>query len=77
MTPPPALTAARFGATREYSQEAAAKGRHCRPATLAAGAGVKGVPQERRDLSDIAGTWKADKAVDAALAAQDRVDLTA
>jgi hypothetical protein len=41
---------------------------------LADGAGVTGTPQKRRDLSDIAGTWKADKAVDAALAAQDRVD---
>jgi hypothetical protein len=28
----------------------------------------------RRDLSDIAGTWRKDKAVEAALAAQDRVD---
>ena len=42
--------------------------------TLAAGAGLKGVPQKRRDLSDIAGSWKSDKAVDAALADQDRVD---
>jgi hypothetical protein len=42
--------------------------------TLAAGAGVKGVPLKRRDLSDVAGTWKVDKAVDAALTAQDRID---
>jgi hypothetical protein len=42
--------------------------------TLADGAGVRGVPHRRRDLSDIAGTWKADKVVDAALAEQDRVD---
>ena len=42
--------------------------------TLAQGAGVQGVPQKRRDLGDIAGTWKADKTVDAALAEQDRVD---
>jgi hypothetical protein len=41
---------------------------------LADGAGVKGVPRKRRDLSDIAGTWKADKNFDAALADQDRVD---
>lgn len=41
---------------------------------LALGAGVAGKPQKRRDLSGIAGTWKADKAVDAALAAQDAVD---
>jgi hypothetical protein len=42
--------------------------------TLAAGAGVKGVPQKRRDLGDIAGTWKTDKVVDAALAEQNRID---
>jgi hypothetical protein len=41
---------------------------------LAEGAGVAGVPRKRRDLSDIAGTWKADKALEAALAAQDQVD---
>jgi hypothetical protein len=41
---------------------------------LAAGAGVTGAARKRRDLADIAGTWKADKAVEAALAEQDRVD---
>lgn len=41
---------------------------------LAEGAGVTGAPRKRRDLRDIAGTWRADKAVDAALAAQDRID---
>jgi hypothetical protein len=41
---------------------------------LADGAGVKGTPRKRRDLGDIAGTWKADKTFDAALADQDRVD---
>ena len=41
---------------------------------LAEGAGVAGTPRKRRDLGDIAGTWKADKALEAALAAQDRVD---
>lgn len=41
---------------------------------LAEGAGVTGAPRKRRDLADIAGTWKADKALEAALAAQDRVD---
>ena len=42
--------------------------------TLAEGAGVKGIPHKQRDLSDIAGTWKTDKIVDAALTEQDRVD---
>jgi hypothetical protein len=43
-------------------------------AALAEGVGVAGAPRKRRDLGEIAGTWKADKAVESALAAQDRVD---
>jgi hypothetical protein len=41
---------------------------------LAEGAGVAGAPRKRRGLDDIAGTWKADKALERALADQDRVD---
>ena len=41
---------------------------------LAEGAGIAGARRKRRDLDDIAGTWKADKSLEAALAAQDRVD---
>ena len=41
---------------------------------LTEGAGVAGARRKRRDLGDIARTWKADRAVDAALADQDRVD---
>jgi hypothetical protein len=41
---------------------------------LAESAGATGAARKRRRLTDIAGTWKADKAIDAALAAQDRVD---
>jgi hypothetical protein len=41
---------------------------------LADGSGMAGKPRKRRDLRDIAGTWKSDKAVDAALADQDQVD---
>ena len=41
---------------------------------LAEGSGMAGRPRKRRDLGDIAGTWKNDRAVDAALAAQDTVD---
>ena len=41
---------------------------------LADGAGLKGIPRKRRDLSDVAGTWKADKAFEAVLADQDRID---
>ncbi len=41
---------------------------------LAAGAGVTVAPRRRRDLGDVAGTWKTDKAVESALAAQDEPD---
>ena len=41
---------------------------------LAEGAGVTGARHRRRDLGDVAGTWRADKALEAALAAQDRLD---
>jgi hypothetical protein len=41
---------------------------------LAEGAGVTGVPRKQRDLGDIAGTWKADRLAEAALAEQDLVD---
>lgn len=41
---------------------------------LAEGSGVVLTRRKRRDLADVAGTWKAEKAVDAALAAQDWID---
>jgi hypothetical protein len=41
---------------------------------LTEGSGVVKAPRKRRDLDDIAGTWKADKAVESALAAMDRID---
>jgi hypothetical protein len=41
---------------------------------LAEGAGVTAARRKRRDLADVAGTWRRDKSVDAALASQDRVD---
>lgn len=41
---------------------------------LTEGAGVAGVTRKRRDLADVAGTWKGDKAVERALADQDKVD---
>jgi hypothetical protein len=41
---------------------------------LAEGAGMAGAPKRRRNLGDIAGTWKADRALEAALAAQRVVD---
>jgi hypothetical protein len=41
---------------------------------LARGAGVTGERARRRDLNDIAGTWRKDIAFDSALAAQDTID---
>ncbi len=41
---------------------------------LAEGAGVTGRRRKRRSLADIAGTWKRDKGIEAALSAQDQVD---
>jgi hypothetical protein len=42
---------------------------------LADGAGIGGV-RPRRDLRDIAGSWKRDRATEEALAAQDVIDET-
>jgi len=41
---------------------------------LARGAGVSGERNRQRDLRDIAGTWRSDRASDRARAAQDIVD---
>ena len=41
---------------------------------LVVGSGMAGSPRKRRDLRDIADTWKPDQAVERALAAQDQVD---
>ena len=41
---------------------------------LADGLGLGDEDVVRRDLSDVVGTWKKEVAVEAALAAQDRVD---
>jgi len=41
---------------------------------MARGAGVTGECRRQRDLSDIAGTWRKDRAFDEAKAAQDTID---
>ena len=38
------------------------------------GAGLGETTLQRRDLSDIAGTWKEDRDFDEAIADQDRID---
>jgi len=41
---------------------------------LARGAGVSGERSRQRDLRDIAGAWRSDRAFDRARAAQDTID---
>ena len=41
---------------------------------LSDGVGLRETRRERRDLTDIAGTWTRERSVEAALAAQDTVD---
>ena len=41
---------------------------------LARDAGLSGERGRQRDLSDIAGTWRADRLFDQAIAAQDTID---
>jgi hypothetical protein len=41
---------------------------------LTEGSGVISAPRKRRDLGGVAGSWKADKAVEAALDDQNRID---
>jgi len=67
---PPAIDSA-------LRQRARAAGKSLNEAAVDAlteGSGMAGSPRKRRDLRDIAGTWKADQAVEKALAAQDHVD---
>ena len=67
---PPAID----NALRERARAAGKSLNEAAVDALAEGAGVAGAPRKRRDLGDISGTWKADKALESALAAQDRVD---
>ena len=41
---------------------------------LARGAGLTGERTRQRDLSDVAGSWRKDRAFDRAVAAQDTID---
>ena len=43
-------------------------------AAIADGVGLRATRSARRDLTDVAGTWKRERAVEAALAAQDVID---
>jgi hypothetical protein len=61
-------------ALRERARTAGTSLNEAAVEALTEAAGLTGMPRRRRDLGDIAGTWKTEKAVDAALAAQDQVD---
>ena len=67
---PPALD----NALRERARIAGKSLNEAAVDALAEGAGMAGHRRKRRDLGDIAGKWKADKLLEAALAAQDHVD---
>ena len=68
------IPAAVDSALRERARAAGQSLNQAAVEALAEGSGMAGARRKRRDLDDIAGTWKADKAVELALAAQDRVD---
>lgn len=61
-------------ALRERARAAGVSLNEAAVGALAEGSGMAGSQRKRRDLGDIARTWKADKAVVAALTDQDRVD---
>ena len=68
------IPAAVDGALRERARVAGKSLNEAAIDALAEGSGVVAAPRKRRELDDIAGSWRADKAVESALAAQDRVD---
>jgi hypothetical protein len=68
------IPAAVDSALRERARAAGKSLNEAAVDVLAEGTGMAGSRPKRRDLGDIAKTWKADKAVEAALADQDRVD---
>lgn len=68
------IPAAVDNALRERARAAGKSLNEAAVDALAEGSGMAGSRRKRRDLADIAGTWKADKAVEAALADQDQMD---
>lgn len=62
---------------QEIRRRARAEGRSLNEVAveaLAEGLGLSRTETVRRDLSDVAGTWRKDPAAEAAFAAQDQVD---
>ena len=68
------IPAAVDNALRERARQAGKSLNEAAVDALSEGSGMTGAPRKRRDLGDVAGTWKSEKAVEEALAAQDRLD---
>lgn len=68
------IPAAVDAALRRRAQQQAKSLNEVAVNALIEGAGLTGAARKRRNLAEIAGTWKTDKGIDAALAAQDKVD---
>lgn len=68
------IPAAVDNALRERARAAGKSLNEAAVDALSEGSGMAGNRRKRRDLGDIARTWRAEKAVAAALADQDRVD---
>jgi hypothetical protein len=68
------IPAAVDNAIRERARVAGKSLNEAAVEALTEGSGMAGAPRRRRNLGDVAGTWKAEKSVESALAAQDRVD---
>ena len=68
------IPAAVDSALRERARAAGKSLNEAAVDALVEGSGMAGRRRKRRDLADIARTWKPEKAVEAALADQDRVD---
>ena len=68
------IPAAVDSALRERARSAGTSLNEAVVEALAVGSGMAGEPRKRRSLGDVARTWKANKAVETALAEQDRID---
>jgi hypothetical protein len=72
---PHACTPALDAALRERARTGGQSLNEAALEALMDGAGLNGVRRKRRDLSDIIGMWKPDKAFEDALAAQDQIEF--
>lgn len=68
------IPAALDDALRERARAAGKSLNEAAVDAMAEGTGMTGARRKRRNVDDIAGKWKADRALEAALAEQDHVD---